>query len=364
LATDVVWALLGLEPKKGQDALERFLEKDVLADSFQAVMETELDVLFVKNGYFSIKTSRGCNYFLSDDLSGVFETPPAGTSFPLLKALEGAVDRVVLPTKPLVLDLPQGLDDTAKKVIAIFNRVGPQTPEKICLWGKNNTLLWEYGINAGQKNYFIARLDEESGLIKDVELDLMKMPQQIYDPVSDQNYTILEGWYGASFLDTAAQKLRVLVVTLQEQNTRAILLTNMEEDVRSAQDVVNDYLSRFFYFKHNAVAEKKENVEKNKNNSSDEQENRNFIIQKILPVFEKHIKYRFINNENHEILQSIYALSGYFKRYKDFILIRLILPEGFSYLEQLEKMVHAFNSSVLEDGHKQRWCFSIEKPSF
>lgn len=366
VSSDVVWTLLNLDRKKGQESVEQFLEKDFTSIVFRAAIEAELELVFLKNGYFCIKTNRGHTYFLRDDLTQISETAPTGSSFPMIKAIDDAVDRVVFPIKPLVFNCPQGLDPAVRKMISVLNRSGSENPEKISLWGKNNNLIWESDIKAGRKICFIAGFDEEQFSLENIEFEVIKNPQSIYNSILDEKYNILEGSYRFTPMDGAAEILRAVVVALQGKEEKIIFLTNIESENHTISGLINDNLAKFLNFKAgNTDNSTRNNTQEtvNKSINNDEDGIKKFILQKLVHIFEEYIKNKLLNMEDHGILQALYYLSGYIQQRQGLVLIRLILPEGFSYTQQVETLIYKINSNMFEDHHNKRWHFSIEKPS-
>ncbi len=366
VSSDVVWTLLDLDRKKGQASLEQFLEKDFTSIVFRAAIEAELELVFLKNGYFCIKTNGGHNYFLSDDLTQIFETAPTGSSFPMIKAIDDAVDRVVFPIKPLVFNCPQGLVPAVRKMISVLNGSGAENPEKISLWGKNNNLIWESDIKAGRKICFIAGFDEEQFSLENIEFEVIKNPQSIYNSILDKKYNILGGSYRFTPMDGEADVLRAVVVSLQGKEKKIIFLTNIESENHTVTSIINDNLAKLLNFKIEDNDNKtKKYIQETLNKSihNEEDGTKKFTLQKLVHIFEEYIKYKFLDIEDHGILQSLYCLSGYFQQRQGLALIRLILPEGFSYTQQVETLINRINSNIFEEHHNKRWHFSIEKAS-
>ncbi|MEI8012173.1 MAG: hypothetical protein WCI27_06805 [Candidatus Omnitrophota bacterium] len=355
------WTFFYLDQQKGQELLTHFFEGKETSATMDIAIETEFNAVFVNNGYFSIKTNTWKNYFFSHNLSVMFDKPSVAENFSMIKAVENAVDRLIHPVKPLVLSFSDSLNESVKHMLIFLNGTAEEKPERICLWGHENTLLWEMNLNFKDKINFIASFDISDDFFQDIEFNEIGVAEKVYNPVLSQHYTIIDGVCHFSCAAGQRATLRALVVKIPEQGKKIFFITNIALEISSAKKIVEDYLEHMFYLE----VIKNKNTEKMPDKhmytiSQATQFTYNMLVHKIKAAIEMYINNKF--NVTQDVLCAMYNLSGYWQCYEGQNFIRFMLPKEFPYVDQALNLIYNINVDAIEDRNKQKWFFSAEIP--
>ncbi|MEI8013140.1 MAG: hypothetical protein WCI27_11805, partial [Candidatus Omnitrophota bacterium] len=240
-----VWTLLGQDCSQVDSSFFRVFNKKI-----ELALEVELATAVMGNAYFSLQSGKSQRYLLSHDLGYFLDKAPSGNVCSMIKAVENAVDRVVCPVKPLVLRCSAGLTEAVKELLIFLSGSDEEKPVKICLWGDGEHLLWEDSLDPLKQINYIIGFNVESDFFEKIIFDETGLPQEGYNVILDQYYSMIHGRCHFTYAGRQSETLKGLVVKVPGNEKRLFLMTNMVAKQSSVKDIVEQYLEKFFYLEN------------------------------------------------------------------------------------------------------------------
>jgi hypothetical protein len=356
-------AIFDTDPKRVEDLLGKFFGKNIPLTALSVALEIELGAALVEGAFFKFAADTGRNFYLSADLGVFLLGEGGGRGCSIFKAIEEAVDRCVTGRKPLVFDLPQGLNDPGQEFLTFLNGQARDRLDKIELWSETSDNLWNFTLKVGQRNRFIANI----GHIVEYGNNISEISRfSAYQEMAfDGCYDLQEC---ACVLDQAKDvKFRAIVVGKQDKEEKTVLLTNILEKELTKTQVLENYLNTkpiITNSLHNAPGKKADSHALMggclKDKIYDKNPDLHTIMGLVFQCFETYTaQVLFEDASAADLLRRIYAASARIRYQKNFVHVRFEVDKTFPYIVELQTAIDRANCFCIKDYLARRMCFIL-----
>ena len=352
-----------------ENVLGKLLGKNLALKVLSGALETELAMACVQGAFFKVEADTGRAFYLSADLGQLLPGPEGARGCSIFKAIEGAVDRLVTASKPLVFDLSKGANALADEFLLFLDARAHDKLDKVELWSDSTKKLWDFTIEGSINRHFIARTS--------LEWDKIKISDQggitAINPgmAVEQTYELKEGYYVVSPEETV--KFRAILVAMPDCDIKTVLLTNILEQELSATQILEYYLERW-----PILTTSPHLTQENDNNShilvgecfknrhvNDKNMTLDNLLSHIFDCLEQYTAKTLLQKDTVDILRTFYPLAARVRYHNGCVYVRFELQKTFPQIQEFQTAVDHVNSFCIRDYAGRRvnfsCVFSVEK---
>jgi len=364
LACQALAVIFEAHPKEIEDLLSEFFGKNLPLRPLSVALETELRTAFVQGAFFKCVADTGRSFYLSADLGELFASADGRSGCSIFKAIEQAVDRLLIGRKPLVFDLPQGLDPVSREFLAFLDGKAKDRFDRIELWSNKSENIWNSLCKVGKEYKFIAKVC--SSVERYVCFEKIGDPCFYEDTVLGHGYELEEG---LCVIDQEeGLKMRAILVGMRDQEAKSVLLTNILVKNLTKIQVLEEYLDnkgfissslhndegnghKSHYFVGNRI-EKLEFV----NQDSD----LDTILGSVFKFFDTYTAGALsAGPAANQGMQHLYPVAARVRYQKNHVHVRFETQKTFVPLAQLQMAIERANCFAIRDYLGRRICFSL-----